>query len=135
MENKLRIITFNCQSFASNVEVISDLLKRCDILLLQETLISDVNSHLLEGFDDNFCISYTPSSRQNSVLYGRSSGGLAVCWRRLKDIQFKPIYFSNRIMGLKLNFKNMNFLICNVYCPCDYRDLDSLKNTDRHLAK
>ena len=126
MDSKLRIITYNCQSFTSNVEVITDLLKMCDILLLQETLVNDVNSYLLEGLDDNFCFSYTPSSRQNNVLYGRSSGGLAIYWRRLKEVQFKPIYLSNRIMGLKLVFENVSFLICNIYCPCDYRDLDSL---------
>ena len=126
MDNKLRIITYNCQSFTPSIEVISDLLSRCDILLLQETLISDMNSYLLDGVDDNFCSSYTPSSRQNNLLYGRSSGGLAIYWRRLKDIRFKPMYFSNRIMGLMLYFENLSYLICNVYCPCDYRDLDSL---------
>ena len=126
MDNKLKIITYNCQSFASSIEVISDLLKRCDVLLLQETLINDVNSYLLEGLDDNFCLSYTPSSRPSNVLHGRSSGGLAVYWRRLKDIKFKPIYFSSRIMGLRLDFQNCSYLVCNVYFPCDYRDLDSL---------
>ena len=49
MDNKLRIITYNCQSFRPSIEVISDLLSRCDILLLQETLISDMNSYLLDG--------------------------------------------------------------------------------------
>ena len=126
MEDKLKIVTYNCQSFTCNREIISEILEQCDILLLQETLITEVNSFLLSNLNDNFCFSFTSALRPNNSLYGRSSGGLAIFWRRIRNIKFKPIYVSSRIMGLQLDLGNMKYLVCNVYFPCDYRDIDSL---------
>ena len=126
MHNKLKIVTYNCQSFTCNREIISEILESCDILLLQETLITEVNSFLLSNINDDFCFSFTSAHKANNSLYGRSSGGLAIYWRRIRNIKFKPIYVSGRIMGLQLDFGNLKYLVCNVYFPCDYRDTDSL---------
>ena len=119
---KLKIISFNCQSLRSNFEIISDLVKKCDVLCLQETLIDDNNHHFLDQIDENFMYAYIPSVRKADCFVGRSSGGLAVLWRIGTDLKFSSVYFGNRIMGLKIFSVNndLPFLLLNIYMPCDY---------------
>ena len=44
MHKKLRIISYNCQSFNTKSVIIKNLLESSDILRLQETFITDENS-------------------------------------------------------------------------------------------
>ena len=49
MAEQLKICSFNCHSFVTNVEIIVELLDLCDILLLQETFLIDdsvIGSHI-----------------------------------------------------------------------------------------
>ena len=132
--NHLRIITFNCRSFNSNREIIELLLDQCDLLLLQETLITDCNCSNLENVNSDFSSFYTPATRSSPTGVGRSSGGLAVFYRK-SNISFTPIYISSRAMGLKLLAGNCQYLILNVYSPCDYGSIDSLIEYKSNMAQ
>ena len=135
MDKKLKIITFNCQSLHANSSIIRDLLLKCDILCLQETLLDENNYQILEALDGNFMFAYTAAHRKPGCFVGRPSGGLAVLWRTASNVKFLPLYFDNRIMGLKINYSNENsILLLNVYMPCDYGNIDSLIDYKCSLA-
>ena len=78
----LKIVSYNCQSVNTNLDIIKLLLQNCDILLLQETLLTENNSNLLGGISQNFNYAYTPSVRKPGTFVGRSSGGLAILWKK-----------------------------------------------------
>ena len=52
--DKLQIISFNCQSVRSNLEIIQNLTTECDIICLQETLIDENNFDILGQIDSSF---------------------------------------------------------------------------------
>ena len=85
MADALGVITYNCHSLRANREFVKSLLQSCDILCLQETLIDDNNSSELD-LDQNFNSCYTPATRTETVFVGRSSGGLAIYWRKSKTL-------------------------------------------------
>ena len=102
MEPSLRIISYNCQSFNSNAHVIKTLLGKCEGLLLQETLIPNNGSAVFDTLSDEFAYSSVPAKRKNYVFVRRSSGGLGIYWKKMNNILCKPVYFIDRVMGLKL---------------------------------
>ena len=57
----LKIVSYNCQSVNTNFDIIKLLSQDCDILLLQETLLTENNKNLLGGLNQNFNYAYTPS--------------------------------------------------------------------------
>ena len=50
--NKLRVVSYNCQSFACKVQSIAVSLEECEILLLQETLLAEPQLSSLNLSDD-----------------------------------------------------------------------------------
>ena len=135
MSSKLRIISYNCQSFNRKIPIIKDLLNTCDLLLLQETLISDDKFDGFNNIDDNFVSVSIPAIRKNDITSGRASGGLAIFWRKTESISYHPIYIPDRIIGLKIVIQNVTYLILNVYFFCDYGDFDSILNYKSMLAE
>ena len=133
----LKICSYNCQSLNSKFTLVEPLLAACDVLLLQETLLPEFGSDKFELINDNFVSAFTPAERREDCFVGRSSGGLAVYWRKIKGLSCVPMFFSNRIMGLKISSAAYSCLLLNVYCTCDYRTQDSLieyKNTMSQLS-
>ena len=126
MEHKLKINSYNCRSLNSNAQIVQSLLKDLDILCLQETLIDENNHDNLDKLDPNFMYAYVPAFRKADCFVGRSSGGLAIMWRRPLNFQCVPFTFDKRIMGLKITFGSFSILILNVYFICDYGNTESL---------
>ena len=135
MDRKLKIISYNCQSFSCNAPFISSLLDQCDILLLQETLVNEANSNILENINNDFSSAFMPSTRNLSSFSGRSSGGLVAYWKNFQNIKVHPIFINKRILGLKLSYGTTNLIILNVYLNCDYGTLDSLIEYKTNLAE
>ena len=135
--SNLRVLSYNCRSFNSKTVYIDSLLKCCDILCLQETFLSDDQADNFEPISSSngFVYTYSSAVRRNDVVSGRSSGGLAILWR--KNIAFKctPMMFSERILGLMIEVGNNSYLILNVYFFCDYGDVESLLNYKSMLAE
>ena len=125
MADNLRVISYNCQSFSCKTLFITSLLSDCDILLLQETLLNEIDSYKIDQLNDDFLSVCVPAVRNIESFQGRSSGGLAIYWRKYSNILVTYIFVTNRIMGIKLQFNNINYIILNVYCICDYRTVDS----------
>ena len=127
MDNKLKIISFNCHSLRSNASVVQELLSKCNILCLQETLIDHNNNSILEQINDHFNSAYVPAYRKDDCFVGRASGGLAIYWMQGGNVQCIPVtYENNRIMGLRIVVDGFNtILLLNVYFTCDYGTIDS----------
>ena len=71
-KSELQIYSFNCQSFNSKRVIIDTILKKCDVLCLQETFIYEANSNLYDNFDDNFSYAYAPAVRKGDTTSGRA---------------------------------------------------------------
>ena len=116
MSHKIRISTFNCHSFIKNIEVINEVLAECDILLIQESFLTNdscIQSHIGPGF----IFESTPAEQLH--FSGRPKGGLLVIWRVELDRYVTCFKYNQRIMGMKLISRNNDILIVNVYAPYD----------------
>ena len=121
--HNIKCISYNCRSFRSNLRIISNFLIQCDILFLQETIVSDHAS--IPNFPD-FLYLLVPSKRSENSFYGRSSGGLLIFYRKKLANLVEEFKFSERIAGIYLSFSDRKYLFLNVYFPCDYRNDESM---------
>ena len=65
-KRNIKIVSYNCKSLRFKVEVISVLLKTCDILLCQEVILLAEDCCLLEGISESFNFLFTPSKAPNN---------------------------------------------------------------------
>jgi hypothetical protein len=111
------------------IDVILELLNNSDVLFLQETLIGadqlDFASSLSAEFSSAHTHSYDPCLHGEE---GRPRGGLSIYWRRSLLEKVTPIKYSDNIMGLRISVGPINYLLLNIYMPCDIRTFDSLVN-------
>ena len=135
MALNLRVISYNCQSFNTKTQIIGKLLDSCDILCLQETLLNNENFINLENLNSNFLTAHVPAVRNHQVFRGRGSGGLAILWRKSENVEFSPVFISDRMMGLKIKFNDLTYFLINIYCFCDYGNADSLINYKSQMAE
>ena len=112
---ELKVTSYNCDSIRNSVEIVKALLNDHDIILLQETILSENNLDFLNLLTDNFNHAATASTFNNNSMRGRASGGLAIYWTKKLTKCIKPIYFTERIMGVKIIGKNKTILLLNVY--------------------
>ena len=132
---KLRCISYNCESFLRNTEFVEILLSSCDVLLLQETLVTDHSINSYSIFDKEWKYIAVPAERNNLNFYGRSSGGLVIYYRKVYAKYIKPFYSTSRLMGARLCFDQSNVLLLNIYCPCDYRNAESFSLYQATMAE
>ena len=113
----IKVTTYNCQSV--NYDIIKILIRDFDILLLQGTLLSDNNQYILNSIIDYF--NHAHAVRKASTFVGRAGGGSAILWRKCNNMKIYPLYFTDRIMGLK----EASYLIIKVYCIYYYDTTES----------
>ena len=103
MATDLRIISYNCQSFCSNISIVKQLLEKRDVLFLQETLLIKFNAKEHDQLTDiNTIACFTPASPSTSSNGERPKGDLAVFWKTSDTNNLFPIMFTSRVMGLML---------------------------------
>lgn len=123
----ISVISFNCNSIRKNDEIICKLFDNCDILLLQETLITEEGINSISNFNLEYMSCHIPSfDPAVEGRNGRPRGGLSVFWNKKLDKFVTPIIYCKNVMGLKINFDNEVILLLNVYMPCDDRTASSL---------
>ena len=66
----IKIISYNCNSFRTNSEIISKLLLISDILCIQESFVCDNDSAILENFNNEFLVAVEPAVRRQDVFIG-----------------------------------------------------------------
>ena len=123
MHHKVKICTFNCHSFITNIEIVRELCDEYDIILLQETFLIDIGK-IEENIGRNFSYHFTPAEIQYSS--GRPKGGLLILWRSYLDNCIERVTCPNkRISGIKLLSESDKYLILNVYAPFENNTIDS----------
>ena len=119
MDKFIRVCSFNCQSLGRKFQEVQSLLSNCDLLFLQETLVNEFNSDILESFDENFLSHFVPAVRNSDQFSGRPSGGLVAFWRKSEDLNVSIFNYSPRIMGMRIetNSAHLGHIICNHVQP------------------
>ena len=78
--------TFNCNGFKSFQQSAEALLSNCDILCLQETMLTKQECSLLNSFHDNYYgYGVAPVDETLGVIRGRPRGGVGVLWKKHLD--------------------------------------------------
>ena len=123
-----KIASFNCKHFSGQLKknYISDVFKKCDILMLQEHWLHEENfESAFSSLDNNIsvCMQGKSAMPSNVVLNGRPHGGCVILWRSNLKYSIIPIdTISVRLNCIKINVcENYSILLFNVYMPCDDR--------------
>jgi exonuclease III len=118
--NSLRVTTFNCKNVKSSVDEIRILCNTSDIVVLQETWLSDADLPFLTTIDSNFyCKGISSMCCEDKVLTGRPYGGLAILWRKSIGQCFIVQYDDPRLLGIEVRCDGNNVLFVNMYMPYD----------------
>lgn len=130
-----RIVSYNCNSFRNNIDIIKLLLDKYDIVLLQELMLLNEDINLVKdlhpdweaivGVQDNF---------NQGIMEGRPQKGVAILWKKSFSELIVPVYVDNSINGIKIKIKDKYIFIINVYMPFDKKDDHSLVNYINNLS-
>ena len=130
--NRLKIVSYNCNSLINNIENVRQLTSCYDIVLLQETMISSDEIHLLDEISDSCFSVGSPSVRggpnQGIDEGGRSKGGFATLWNKSLGKNVSLIYYSEFFNALRIDEAHGSFLLVNVYLPFEARSAESLSD-------
>ena len=116
--NSLRIASYNCNSVRKRVDIVRSILENCDIVLLQEILMLEEDRHFINGLDSSF-ETYLVAIKHSSsdCLEGRSSGGLAILWKKNMNIEIKIICTHYNFIVASLMTMGKCIARANIYMP------------------
>jgi len=127
----IKVCSFNCNSVRKKVDIIRELMKAYDVIMLQEIILLDEDSNFIHKLHKQFDAYILPSKYANGEqLRGRPSGGLAFLWR--KSLCLHNIGFSVTSMNDNFLVTTMNYNLCSslsfvcVYLPCEDGLADTL---------
>jgi len=120
---KLNILSLNRHGF--NMGTLRYLQDKCvsfDVILLQETWLSNDNSGRLDYISPDFVVMHSSAMEQklhNDYLVGRPYGGTAVLYNKRLLCSVKRIETNNcRCTAVKLSFKSAtDLVVSSVYMP------------------
>src|SRR6267154_1338061 len=118
----LKVVTYNLHGFNQGLPYLQDLLLVNDIVCVQEHWLGSNDERKLNNINNDFTViaSYAIDAVLGErVLRGRSFGGLALFVRSSMIKTLEIICLSDRFIIVKFN----NFLLINVYMPCNNREL------------
>ena len=128
--SKLRLATFNADGLKSNIIYVTELLTKCDVLLLQEHWLHRYEEAMLEKLLPNFnyhikC--YDDDSLVPPLHGSKGRAGVMVIWHPNLNHVIRPLPDgSTRMIVLQINGSEV-FTIINTYMPADgSRDKDLL---------
>ncbi|CAC5403356.1 unnamed protein product [Mytilus coruscus] len=122
--------TLNVQNALSNQLYLVNVLKKCDILFVQEHWLYSCDKHKLQGVNDtHICEAKSVDDDLDTKIFvrNRGFGGTAVFWR--KDIDRVVRFTSDgndRIVVLTSNISNNPLCLIGVYMPSHNKHGDEL---------
>ena len=119
-----RLCSYSYNSVRKKVDIIRMILKDCDILVLQETLLLAEDSYIIDIIDCNFDSIIMPSKCPASNE-GRPSGGLAILCRRKLNFIVEIVSLHDNYMIVNIQFDSTSIVLINVYLPVDQKDIES----------
>ena len=127
LQNKFSISTYNCFSIRKKIDIVRNILSRTDILVCQETLLLEEDSHILHMIDPDFTVYYVPSKCSNSDFHGgRPIGGFAIFVKNYLNFQVSLECENDNFCLAKMQNDAYIFYLINVYMPCDTRSNQSV---------
>ncbi len=129
----LRILSLNCHGFNVGVEqYLKGVISEVDVILLQETWLSDRNCNAIDRISDEF-ISFHSSAMEvklsSGVLSGRPFGGTAILIRKYIAPYCSRVITDNpRITAIHccIDKSNTDLVISSLYMPWSDRSADQL---------
>ena len=117
----IKFCSFNCRGFnISKVKHISELMKQCDILLVQETWCLPSNVGKLNQYFIDLNTYGISSVNDKVLLSGRPHGGCSFLYKKSLSASIAPIDIDcNRVCCMKLSTSIGHIYLYNVYMPCD----------------
>ena len=131
----IKFASYNCNSVRNNSENVKKLLEKCDVLFLQELMLSKSDLPLLNDFNKRFRnIAYVRDREAEGINEGRPSKGVAIFWRDNFSTNLSPILINDSCIGLVLTYGSNKILMLNVYMPCDKQTFAALDEYRSMLA-
>ena len=118
--NALRIFSYNCFSIRKRIDPIRCLLKQCDILICQETILPSQFNSLLHSIDKDFNVlirSSVTSDNFSRLDEGRPKGGMAVLFPLSSNINCDLIYSNDNFMVTRVTCGNVFLFFTTFTCP------------------
>lgn len=115
-------ITYNCHgSFKRRLPYIQPLYNKHSIICIQEHwLLNDQLNSLCSIQDDCKFVAKSGVDSDCGILTGRPYGGIAIVWHPEIDNAITLVETdSKRVCAIKLLVNDAEYLIFNVYMPCD----------------
>ena len=124
MSGNLRIETFNCHGFNGCKPFLCDILSKCDILCLQELMISKQDCHMLNSCHRDYLgYGVSPVDASLGVLRGRPYGGVGFVWKHAIDEYVSIIDCDyDWLCCIKVSNHSKDFYLLNVYMPYECED-------------
>lgn len=113
----LRIVSLNMHGFNTSCDYIKKLATNFDIILIQEHMLKDIDTYLLNSCACDFNVFVTGAEQISNV--GRPSGGLCILVN--KNIAVKAdlsVSINKRVNSVLLDIAGTPVLVFNVYLPC-----------------
>ncbi len=133
----LKLCSYNSQGLAPDRQVyIDDLMKLCDVLLIQEHWLYQDQVNCFHNFVDNIHVHAVSGMDQSRIHTGRPYGGCAILWSRSIKGDVEPIQMnSNRVCGIRIRSHSGVIMLFNVYLPCDGSgDISMYNETLDHIV-
>ena len=124
--NKLKIVSYDCNSAKNRVDVIRELINNHDIVCLQETFLNKSDTDFIMGLDKNINFFISDSQVNYNANGGHPKGGLLIIWKKYLDKAISPILFHTNYIGI--SSADNDYLLVNVYLPYDDHSNDQLTN-------
>ena len=111
-------MSYNCRGLRN--PTVSTLLEKCDLILLQETLITKQDLGAINSLSPLFQgLGASPTDASKGIIKGRPQGGVAILWRKIFSQYINEIELDlDWLIGVSIKFPNCaEFYVFNVYMP------------------
>ena len=130
--HKLSVATYNCRSIKSSRKDVQNLCDICDIVLVQETWLTQQNLDFLQTVSStHFSYEYSPVNDKLGIRKGRPFGGTAIFCK--KDLKAERVVsHTGEIIGVRITSFVESVVFINVYFP--YCCNQNQENFDSYLG-
>ena len=131
----VNIKSFNCNGFKSFEPYIDSLLAKCDILCLQELMLTKQECMLLNScHSDYYGYGVSPVDATLGIISGRPYGGVGFLWKKGLDANVSIIECEfDWLCVIKICDGKKEYVLINVYLP--YECVDNRDDYSDCLAK
>ena len=128
MDVQLKLVSYNSTGFGpGKPEYVAKLLESHDFVLLQEHWLRESQFHRIKNipYSDAMVLSHDVSAIDDNVLtVGRGFGGVSIIWKNTLNAVVTPVttLSNKRVCAAKVCTAAYEFILFNVYMPCDSHD-------------